>query len=171
MSYKYTPMRPKKTPFAQKFLRGLIALLLVGAAVLYFTNPLHADELDLTLPETPFDFEQMNKDSKLIKDWEERNRLNFFNVDLKPTKEQIRQSWLVNSLDLATTIYALETMDNVREGNFILGEQPEVAEVIALKLIVLPLVHQNSNTHQMVLINSLITAAVVNNLYVINRYD
>ena len=80
MSYKYTPMRPKKTPFAQKFLRGLIALLLVGAAVLYFTNPLHADELDLTLPETPFDFEQMNKDSKLIKDWEERNRLNFFRI-------------------------------------------------------------------------------------------
>ena len=171
MSYKYTPMKPKKTPFDQKFLRGLIALLLVGAAVLYFTNPLHADELDLTLPETPFDFEQMNKDSKLIKDWEERNQLNFFNVHPKPTKEQIRLSWLVNSLDLATTIYALETMDNVREGNFILGEQPEVAEVIALKLIVLPLVHQNSNTHQMVLINSLITAAVVNNLYVINRYD
>ena len=171
MSYKYTPMRPKKTPFAQKFLRGLIALLLVGAAVLYFTNPLHADELDLTLPETPFDFEQMNKDSKLIKDWEERNQLNFFNVHPKPTKEQIRLSWLVNSLDLATTIYALETMDNVREGNFILGEQPEVPEVIALKLIVLPLVHQNSNTHQMVWFNTVVTAAVVNNLYVINRYD
>ena len=171
MSYKYTPMRPKKTPFAQKFLRGLIALLLVGAAVLYFTNPLHADELDLTLPETPFDFEQMNKDSKLIKDWEERNKLRFFYNEPLPTDEQIRYSWIVNSLDLATTIYALETMDNVREGNFILGEQPEVAEVIALKLIVLPLVHQNSNTHQMVLINSLITAAVVNNLYVINRYD
>ena len=171
MSYKYTPMRPKKTPFAQKFLRGLIALLLIGAAVLYFTNPLHADELDLTLPETPFDFEQMNKDSKLIKDWEERNQLNFFNVHPKPTKEQIRLSWLVNSLDLATTIYALETMDNVREGNFILGEQPEVAEVIALKLIVLPLVHQNSNTHQMVWFNTVVTAAVVNNLYVINRYD
>ena len=40
MSYKYTSMRPKKTPFAQKFLRGLIALLLIGAAVLYFANPL-----------------------------------------------------------------------------------------------------------------------------------
>ena len=130
-----------------------------------------ADKLDLTLPETPFDYEQMNKDSKLIKDWEDRNKLNFFDVHPKPTKEQIKLSWLVNSLDLATTIYALETMDNFREGNFILGEQPEVAEVIALKLIVLPLVHQNSNTHQMVLINSLITAAVVNNLYVINRYD
>ena len=130
-----------------------------------------ADKLDLTLPETPFDYEQMNKDSKLIKDWEERNRLNFFNVHPKPTKEQIRLSWLVNSLDLATTIYALETMDNVSAGNFILGEQPEVAEVIALKLIVLPLVHQNSNTHQMVWFNTVVTAAVVNNLYVINRYD
>ena len=97
-------------------------MLLVGAAVLYFANPLHADELDLTLPETPFDFEQMNKDSKLIKDWEERNRLNFFDVHPKPTKEQIRHSWLINSLDLAPTIYALETMDNVREGNFILTQ-------------------------------------------------
>ena len=37
-------------------------------------------DIDLTLPETPFDYEQMNKDSKLIKDWEERNRLNFFRI-------------------------------------------------------------------------------------------
>ena len=171
MSYKYTPMRPKKTPFAQKFLRGLIALLLVGAAVLYFANPLHADELDLTLPETPFDFEQMNKDSKLIKDWEERNKLRFFYNEPLPTDEQIRYSWIVNSLDLATTIYALETMDNVREANFILGEQPSTERVIALKLFVLPLIHQNSNTHQMVWFNSVVTTAVINNLYVINRYD
>ena len=117
------------------------------------------------------EIKQAKEDAKLIKDWEERNRLNFFDVSVKPTKEQIRHSWLVNSLDLATTIYALETMDNVREGNFVLGEQPEVAEVIGLKLIVLPLVHQNSNTHQMVWFNAIVTAAVVNNLYVINRYD
>lgn len=117
------------------------------------------------------EIQQAKEDSKLIKEWEERNRLNFFDVSVKPTKEQIRHSWLVNSLDLATTIYALETMDNVREGNFILGEQPEVAEVIVLKLIVLPFVHQNSNTHQMVWFNAVVTAAVVNNLYVINRYD
>ena len=62
------------------------------------------------------EIEQAKEDAKLIKDWEERNRLNFFDVSVKPTKEQIRHSWLVNSLDLATTIYALETMDNVREG-------------------------------------------------------
>ena len=29
-------------------------------------------KLDLTLPETPFDYEQMDRDSKLIKEWEER---------------------------------------------------------------------------------------------------
>ena len=142
---------------------------MVRLLLLLSSFPVFAD-LDLTLPQE-FDYEQMQRDSRLIKDWEERNRLNFFDVHPRPTKEQIRQSWLINSLDLATTIYALETMDNVREGNFILGEQPEVAEVIALKLIVLPLIHQNSNTHQMVLINSVVTAAVVNNLYVINRYD
>ena len=36
-----------------------------------------ADKLDLTLPETPFNYEQMDRDSKLIKDWEERNRLKY----------------------------------------------------------------------------------------------
>jgi len=142
---------------------------MVRLLLLLSSFPVFAD-LDLTLPQE-FDYEQMQRDSRLIKDWEDRNRLNFFEVHPRPTREQIRQSWLINSLDLATTIYALETMDNVREGNFILGEQPEVAEVIALKLIVLPLIHQNSNTHQMVLINSIVTAAVVNNLYIINRYD
>ena len=142
---------------------------MVRLLLLLSSFPVFAD-LDLTLPQE-FNYEQMQRDSRLIKDWEERNRLNFFDVHPRPTKEQIRHSWLINSLDLATTIYALETMDNVREGNFILGEQPEVAEVLALKLIVLPLIHQNSNTHQMVLINSVVTAAVVNNLYVINRYD
>ena len=117
------------------------------------------------------EIEQAKKDAKLIKDWEERNRLNFFDVSVKPTKEQIRHSWLVNSLDLATTIYALETMDNVKEANFILGEKPSTEKVIALKLFVLPLIHQNSNTHQMVWFNSVVTTAVINNLYVIHRYD
>jgi hypothetical protein len=124
-------------------------------------------DIDLTLPETPFDFEQMNEDSKLIKDWEDRNRLRFFYNEPLPTDEQIRYSWIVNSLDLATTIYALET----KEANFILGEKPSTEKVIALKLFVLPLIHQNSNTHQMVWFNSVVTAAVVNNLYVIHRYD
>jgi hypothetical protein len=68
-------------------------------------------------------------------------------------------------------MYALDTHDNVKEGNPILGEQPEMIEVFALKMIVLPLIHQNSNEHQMVWFNAVVTAATINNLYIINRYD
>ena len=142
---------------------------MVRLLLLFLSFPVFAD-LDLTLPQE-FDYEQMKRDSRIIKDWENRNKLRFWDNNPKPTKEQIKYSWIVNSLDLATTIYALETMDNVREGNFILGEQPSTEEVIGLKLFVLPLIHQNSNTHQMVWFNSVVTAAIVNNLYVIHRYD
>ena len=36
-------------------------------------------EVDLTLPETPFDYEQMEKDGQLIKEWEERQYYRIFN--------------------------------------------------------------------------------------------
>ena len=72
---------------------------------------------------------------------------------------------------MMTTIYALENRDNVKEANWVLGEEPEIHEVIALKLLVLPFVHQNSNEHMMVYFNAVTTATVVNNLYVINKYD
>jgi len=128
-------------------------------------------KLDLTLPEIPFDYEQMDRDSKLIKDWEERNRLKIFDNLPRPYQQQINYSWKINALDMITTMYALDTHDNVKEGNPILGEQPEMIEVFALKMIVLPLIHQNSNEHQMVWFNAVVTAATINNLYIINRYD
>ena len=102
---------------------------MVRLLLLFLSFPVFAN-LDLTLPQE-FDYEQMKKDAIMIKDWEDRNKLRFFEARPRPTQIQIRYSWIVNSLDLATTIYALETMDNVREGNFILGEKPSTEEVIA----------------------------------------
>lgn len=129
-------------------------------------------EVDLTLPETPFDFEQMEKDGQLIKEWEERSKLRIFNdPDPLPTEKQIRYSWIIHSLDVATTIYALENRDNVIEKNPILGESPNSIELISLKLLVLPFVHQNSSEYAMTYFNTITTTAVINNLYVINRYD
>ena len=129
-------------------------------------------EVDLTLPETPFDYEQMEKDGQLIKEWEERNTYRIFNnPDPLPTQKQIRYSWIVHTLDMATTIYALENRDNVKEGNLILGESPNNIEIVGLKLLILPIVHQNSSEHAMVYFNTITTAAVINNLYIINRYD
>ena len=144
---------------------------MVRLLLLFLSFPVFAD-LDLTLPETPFDYEQMDRDGKLIQKWEERNRYRIFNNPTPlPTKEQITYSWIVHSLDMATTIYALENRDNIKEGNPILGESPNTIQIVGLKLLILPFVHQNSSQHGMVYFNSVTTAAVIHNLYVINRYD
>ena len=120
----------------------------------------------------PLDFEQIEKDSKLIKDWEDRNRYRIFNnPEPLPTKQQIRYSWIIHTLDVASTIYALENRYNVKEGNPILGEQPESWEVIGLKLTVLPFIHQNSSEYAMTYFNTVTTAVVINNLRVIYTYE
>jgi len=142
---------------------------MVRLLLLFLSFPVFAD-LDLTLPQE-FDFEQIEKDRKLIKDWEDRSKVKFWNNKPYPSEEQIRYSWRIHALDMMTTIYALENRDNVKEANWVLGEEPEIHEVIALKLLVLPFVHQNSNEHMMVYFNAVTTATVVNNLYVINKYD
>ena len=142
---------------------------MVRLLLLFLSFPVFAD-LDLALPQE-FDFEQIKKDRKLIKDWEDRSKVKFWNNKPYPSEEQIRYSWRIHALDMMTTIYALENRDNIKEANWILGEQPEIHEVIALKLLVLPFVHQNSNEHMMVYFNAVTTATVVNNLYVINKYD
>ena len=142
---------------------------MVRLLLLFLSFPVFAD-LDLALPQE-FDFEQIKKDRKLIKDWEDRSKVKFWNNKPYPSEEQIRYSWRIHALDMMTTIYALENRDNVKEANWVLGEEPEIHEVIALKLLVLPFVHQNSNEHMMVYFNAVTTATVVNNLYVINKYD
>ena len=142
---------------------------MVRLLLLFLSFPVFAD-LDLTLPQE-FNFEQIEKDRKLIKDWEDRSRVKFWDNKPYPSEEQIRYSWRIHALDMMTTVYALENRDNIKEANWILGEQPEIHEVIALKLLVLPFVHQNSNEHMMVYFNAVTTATVVNNLYVINKYD
>jgi len=142
---------------------------MVRLLLLFLSFPVFAD-LDLTLPQE-FDYEQMDRDSKLIKDWEDRNRIRFWDNEPYPSEEQIRYSWRIHALDMITTIYALENRDTIKEANWVLGEKPEMHEVVALKLLVLPFLHQNSNEHMMVYFNAVTTATVVNNLYVINKYD
>jgi hypothetical protein len=142
---------------------------MVRLLLLFLSFPVFAD-LDLTLPQE-FDYEQMKRDSRMIKDWEDRNNLRFWDNEPYPSKEQIRYSWRIHALDMITTIYALENRDTIKEANWVLGEEPEMHEVVALKLLVLPFLHQNSNEHMMVYFNAVTTATVINNLYVINKYD
>tara|TARA_R100000655_G_scaffold45175_1_gene82023 strand:- start:72 stop:500 length:429 start_codon:yes stop_codon:yes gene_type:complete len=138
--------------------------------ILLFFSVTTFAELNITIPQE-FNYKQIKKDYQLIKDWEYRNKLRFTNPEPPPKQQQIKYSWRINALDLATTIYALESCSFCREGNPILGGKPEAYEVIALKLIVLPIIHQNNNEYGMIWYNFIVSVAVVNNLYVINRYD
>ena len=138
--------------------------------ILLFFSVTTFAELSITIPQE-FDFIQIKKDYQLIKDWEHRNKLRFTNPKPLPKHQQIKYSWRINALDLATTIYALETCSFCREGNPVLGNAPEAHEVVALKLMVLPIIHQNTNEYGMIWYNFIVSVAVVNNLYVISRYD
>tara|TARA_B100000963_G_scaffold352561_1_gene365921 strand:- start:1544 stop:2020 length:477 start_codon:yes stop_codon:yes gene_type:complete len=121
----------------------------------------------------PYDFNQIKKDAKLIEfDLQKKQRrFQIVDVETLPTKAEIRTSIILHTLDVATTIYALEHRDEVKEGNLILGPHPEIHEVILLKALVLPFVHQNFEREQLVVMNWAGGLAVVNNLYIIHRYD
>ena len=118
-------------------------------------------------------FEQIKNDAYLLELnlAKKRKRYQIIDVENYPTKKELRRSIIIHSLDVATTIYALENRTNVKEGNLILGPHPEVHEVILLKAFVLPFVHQNFEREQLVFMNWAGGVAVTNNLYIINRYD
>tara|TARA_Y100000592_G_scaffold88424_1_gene144228 strand:- start:613 stop:1089 length:477 start_codon:yes stop_codon:yes gene_type:complete len=125
------------------------------------------------IKQQPYDFNQIKKDSKLIEfDLQKKQRrFQIVDVETLPTKAEIRTSIILHTLDVVTTIYALENRDEVKEGNLILGPHPEIHEVILLKALVLPFVHQNFEREQLVVMNWAGGLAVVNNLYIIHRYD
>ena len=164
MEYKYTPMRPQRTSMGQKFMRGVLALLLIGAAVLYFANPLHAQELDLTLPETPFNYEQMNQDSLLIQD-AINTRLRLFNIKSEPTKRTLRTFYILNTIDMTSSYYMTRNRIPIKEANFLLPEKPSAAEFFIHKSVTAPLAAANLEEGQMVIANWILAAVILHNWY------
>jgi len=134
---------------------------------------LNKEQVKKYVKNMPFDHEQMRNDAKLIEMdlTKKRKRFQIVDVEKIPTPEEIKMSIILHTLDVATTIYALENRTEIKEGNLILGPHPEIHEVILLKALVLPLVHQNFEREQLVVMNWAGGFAVVNNLYIIHRYD
>ena len=124
------------------------------------------------IQEQPFDFEQIKNDAYLLELnlAKKRKRYQIIDVENYPTERELRRSIIIHSLDVATTIYALENRKNVKEGNLILGPHPQPHEVLLLKAVVLPFVHQNFEREQLVFMNWAGGVAVTNNFYVIHRY-
>ncbi len=69
---------------------------------------------------------------------------------------------------MAGSYYFIKNNPNIKEGNFLLPEKPSAAEFILHKGITVPFVAQNVDTHQMVIMNSILTAVVLRNYYLYN---
>jgi len=130
---------------------------------LMLSNP----DMDFTLPEPPQ--VEIQRISKLEK--QRRKAFQFVHVENIPTDRDLRISKILHTLDVMTTIYAMENRENIREGNILLGPRPSNANIIGQKTIMLTLVNHNFEREQIVFMNWVAGAVIVNNLYVIDRYD
>ena len=146
----------------------IILFLTLGLA-----QSLQSDSLVVKLPETKFNFEQIERDAKLIEEAAaaRRKRFRFRIIKDEPTIQQIRYSWFINSLDVGTSIYAINNRNNLVESNIILGDRPEEWEFLALKLTTVPIAHSNLDTHELKILNSILTFVVARNLYLINTNE
>jgi len=143
--------------------KHITLLLILAVPLLLQSNNLLVDE--------PFDFEQIKQDTAKIKAAKYSYTFNFQNP--KHTYFVI-----INTLDLATTIYALENRDNLYEQNILLDDTPKIEELLAQKIIVsyaLERLGIFDNTvmanDALSLTNFFVTIATINNYYLINKYD
>ena len=68
-------------------------------------------------------------------------------------------------------MYALDQSPNIKESNFLLNDRPSNSALITHKLIVSPFVEQNMNYYQLEFINIMLELAILNNLYIMDKYD
>ena len=103
------------------------------------------------LPESKFNFEQIQRDAKLIEEAAaaRRKRFRFREIKNEPTLCQLRYSWFINSLDVGTSIYAINNRNNLVESNILLGNRPDEREFLALKLTTVPVAHSNLNKEEL----------------------
>jgi len=119
----------------------------------------------------PWDFEQIQQDGAKIEASEVTYHFDFQNPKHK-------YFLLINTLDVASTLYAIENRDNLSEGNPLLPKRPELEELILQKAIVIYTLNHMGlfSTHPddqyyLNALNIVLTAAVINNLYRINTND
>ena len=133
--------------------------------LLLLAIPAHA--LDLTLPETPFDYQQMEEDSMLIQD-AINNRLRIFKVKNEPTKRQLRTFYILNAIDMTTSYHMTRNHPHIHESNFLLPGKPTAAEFLLHKSVTTPLAAANLEEGQIVVVNWFIAAVILKNIYLYN---
>jgi len=66
---------------------------------------------------------------------------------------------------MAHSYHSISNHPYLKEGNFLLPEKPSAAQFILHKGITVPLVSHNVEAGQMTMINAMITAVVLRNIY------
>ena len=108
-------------------------------------------ELDLTIPEQPA-VDIPNKE--FILKWGDYNE--------PPTKNQIIFFWTLNALDVYTTYEGLKN-PSIYEANLLLGNKPNLDNLLIQKVIVAGFISKNSNKNYITFMNIGLTLIVINN--------
>lgn len=138
--------------------------------ILLITPLLYAD-LNYSLPEQPWDYEQIQQDAAKLKTTEVTYHFDFEN-------KQHKTFLILNILDVASTIYAMENRDTLYETNFLLPSKPKPEELIIQKVIVISAMSYLGlfSTHpddQWYIdgLNATLGIVIISNLYSINKYE
>ena len=150
----------------------IIGYMLLALMISFEANALSKEEIKEQLNDIPFDFEQIKRDSINFNEiFKERERkFQFVEIDRYPTEKERRMYYILNAIDVGMTIWALNNRDNIKEGNIFLNDNPSNQNLIANKLLVIP-IYQNMSQPQVVVMNHIVGTVIIHNLYVINRYD
>ena len=140
----------------------ILFLILVVSPLSLFAN--QGVNLDLTLPQEPFDFEQIEEDSILIQEAQDK-RLRIFKIKNEPTKQTLRTFYILNFIDMSTSYYMTSNHPHVKEANFLLPEKPTAAEFIIHKSVLSPIIAANLEEGQMILTNWLLAGVIIRNIY------
>ena len=99
---------------------------------------------------------------------EKQKRLRFIRIHNEPTKAQMRYFWIINAMDMGGSYYYTTHHPNMKEGNPLLPENPSAAQFLLQKGITAPLIAQNFEEGQIIMINFILTAVVLRNHYLYN---
>ena len=146
--------------------------MLLALMISFEANALSKEEIKEQLNDIPFAYEQIKRDSINFNEiFKERDRMfQFVEIDRYPTEKERRVYYILNAIDVGMTIWALNNRDNIKEGNILLNDNPSNQNLIANKLLTIP-IYQNMSQPQVVVMNHIVGTVINHNLYVINRYD
>ena len=161
-------------PMKQIVWMSIVQVCVFGFMLLSFLGisiATQASTLDLRIPETDYDFRQIEKDAESI------NIIKYstnFNIENPKHKYFL----IINALDTASTVYAIENRNTLREANFLLPSKPKPEELLLHKALVIYILSNSDlfSTHPddqwfIDMLNAGVTLAVLNNLHKINTNE